>query len=344
MADNKALDKKGGEQKLDPIEKSAILLLSLGEENAAEVLKHMGPKEVQKIGVAMARMQNIEKTQVETVIAEFLGVIAQQTALGVGSESYIKRMLVTALGEDKAGALIDRILTGGNTAGLDTLRWMDARAVADMIRFEHPQIQAIVLAYLDSDQSAEVLGYFEERVRLDVILRIASLESVQPHALQELNDILEKQFSSQATSANRDLGGTKCAADIMNFLDTSVESTLMESIKDVDEDLAQQIQDLMFVFDNLIDVDDKGIQTLLREVSSEVLILALKGADESVREKIFGNMSKRAAELLRDDLESRGPVKISEVEAAQKEILAIARRMAESGEIALGGKGGEEMI
>ncbi|CBL46751.1 Flagellar motor switch protein [gamma proteobacterium HdN1] len=343
MAEN-ALEKKGDLPALDPIDKSAILLLSLGEDNAAEVLKHMGPKEVQKIGVAMARMQNVEKAQVEAVIEEFLEIIKQQTALGMGSEGYIKRMLVSALGEDKAGALIDRILAGGNTAGLDTLRWMDARAISNMIRFEHPQIQAIVLAYLDPDQSAEVLGYFEERVRLDVVLRIASLESVQPHALQELNDILEKQFSSQATSASRQLGGTKVAADIMNFLDTSVESTLMESIRDVDENLASRIQDLMFVFDNLIDVDDRGIQTLLREVSSEVLILALKGSDEAVRDKIFGNMSKRAAELLRDDLETRGPVKVSEVEGAQKEILAIARRMAESGEITLGGKGGDEMI
>ena len=341
MADAKT-DKKPA--KLEAVDKAAVLLLALGEENAAEVRQHMGPKEVQKIGVAMARMPSIEKNLVEGVIGEFINVIGAQSALGAGSESYIKRMLVTALGEDKAGALIDRILTGGNTAGLDTLRWMDARAVADMIRFEHPQIQAIVLAYIDSDQAAQVLGFLEERVRLDIVMRISSLESVQPHALQELNDILEKQFSSQATSANRQLGGAKCAADIMNFLDTSIESTLMEAIKDVNEDLAQEIQDLMFVFDNLADVDNKGIQTLLREVSSDVLILALKGADEGVRDKIFANMSKRAAELLRDDLETRGPVKISEVEAAQKEILAIARRMAESGEIALGGKGGEEMI
>jgi flagellar motor switch protein FliG len=341
MADAKT-DKKPA--KLEAVDKAAVLLLALGEENAAEVLKHMGPKEVQKIGVAMARMPAIEKGVVEGVIGEFINVIGAQSSLGAGSESYIKRMLVTALGEDKAGALIDRILTGGNTAGLDTLRWMDARAVADMIRFEHPQIQAIVLAYIDSDQAAQVLGFLEERVRLDIMMRISSLESVQPHALQELNDILEKQFTSQATSANRQLGGSKCAADIMNFLDTSIESTLMEAIKDVNEDLAQEIQDLMFVFDNLAEVDNKGIQTLLREVSSDVLILALKGADEAVRDKIFANMSKRASELLRDDLETRGPVKISEVEAAQKEILAIARRMAESGEIALGGKGGEEMI
>lgn len=329
---------------LPAIEKAAILLMSLGEDNAAEILRHMEPKEVQKIGLSMAQLKNVQKDQVEGVMADFMEVISNQTALGVGADGYIRKMLVNALGEDKAGTLVDRILTGGNTTGLDTLKWMDARSVSDLIRFEHPQIQAIVIAYLDSDQAAETLSFFDERVRLDILMRIASLESVQPHAMKELNDILERQFSKQTGSANTSLGGTKVAADIMNFLDTSVESQLMESIKEVDEDLAQEIQDLMFVFDNLGEVDDRGIQALMREVSSESLLLALKGADEVVKEKIFGNMSKRAAELLRDDLEAKGPVKLSEVEAAQKEILSIARRMAEAGEIALGGKGGEEMV
>lgn len=329
---------------MSKVERAAILLMSLGEENAAEVLKHMGPKEVQKIGSSMASLHDITKDQVEGVMSDFIEVIQEQTSLGVGADGYIRKMLVNALGEDKAGSLIDRILTGGNTAGLDTLKWMDARSVSDIIRFEHPQIQAIVIAYLDPDQAAEALAFFDERVRLDIIMRIASLESVQPQAMSELNDILERQFATQTSSASTDLGGSRCAADIMNFLDTASESLLMESIKEVDEDLAQEIQDLMFVFDNLADVDDRGIQALLREVSSESLILALKGADDGIKEKIFGNMSKRAAELLRDDLEAKGPVKVSEVEGAQKEILAIARRMAEAGEIVLGGKGGEEMI
>ena len=336
--------KRDSAKGISQLEKAAILLMSLGEDNAAEVLRHMGPKEVQKLGLTMSRLQNVQKDQVEGVMAEFMDVISNQTSLGVGADGYIRKMLTNALGEDKASTLIDRILTGGNTTGLDTLRWMDARSVSDLIRFEHPQIQAIVIAYLDPDQGAEALRYFDERVRLDIIMRIASLESVQPHAMQELNDILEKQFSKQTGSATTDLGGSKCAANIMNFLDTTAESQLMEAIKEVDEDLAQEIQDLMFVFDNLGDVDDRGIQALLREVSSESLILALKGTDDLVREKIFKNMSKRAGELLRDDLEAKGPVKISEVEAAQKEILSIARRMAEAGELVLGGKGGEEMI
>ncbi len=323
---------------------SAILLMALGEQEAAEVLRHMGPKEVQLLGHEMSRLQNVSREQVEAVLSNFIEVVRDQTSLGVGSESYIRNMMVQALGEEKAGALVDRILMGGNTSGLDTLKWMDARAVSDLIRYEHPQIQAIVMAYLDPDQASEVLQQLDERVRLDIIMRISSIESIQPQALQELNNILERQFSSSSSSSAAHLGGVKCTADIMNFLDTSTESQLIESIKELDEDLAQEIQDLMFVFDNLVEVDDRGIQALLREVSSETLILALKGADDGVKEKVFANMSKRAAELLKDDLEARGPVKVSEVEAAQKEILSITRRMAEAGEITLGGKGGEEMI
>jgi len=329
----------------DPTDRAAVLLLSLGEDDAAEILKHLGPKEVQRIGSAMTRLKNITRDQVEIVLNNFFELVQSQTSLGVGSDSYIRNMLVSALGEEKAGSLADRILMGGNTSGLDTLKWMNARAIGDLIRFEHPQIQAIVIAYLDSDQAAEVLGFLDERVRLDIIMRIASIESVQPQALQELNDILEKQFASSSNnSASASLGGIKCTADIMNFLDTSAESQLIEALREVDEDLAQEIQDLMFVFDNLSEVDDRGIQALMREISSDVLILALKGADEGVKSKIFGNMSSRAADLLKDDLEAKGPVKVSEVEAAQKEILSIARRMSDAGEIVLGSKGGEEMI
>ncbi|MBV2207267.1 MAG: flagellar motor switch protein FliG, partial [Pseudomonas sp.] len=244
----------------------------------------------------------------------------------------------------KAGGLIDRILLGGNTSGLDSLKWMEPRAVADVIRYEHPQIQAIVVAYLDPDQAGEVLSHFDHKVRLDIVLRVSSLNTVQPAALKELNLILEKQFSGNTNTSRASLGGVKRAADIMNYLDSSIEGQLMDAIREVDEDLSTQIEDLMFVFDNLADVDDRGIQILLREVSSDVLVLALKGADEAIKEKVFKNMSKRAGELLRDDLEAKGPVRVSEVENAQKEILTIARRMAEAGEIVLGAKGGEEMV
>lgn len=337
-------DSRAAVAKLSRVDKAAVLLLSLGETDAAQVLRHMGPKEVQRVGVAMAQMRNVHREQVEQVMSEFVEIVGDQTSLGVGSDSYIRKMLTSALGEDKANGLIDRILLGGNTSGLDSLKWMEPRAVADVIRYEHPQIQAIVVAYLDPDQAGEVLGHFDHKVRLDIILRVSSLNTVQPAALKELNTILEKQFSGNSNASRTTLGGIKRAADIMNFLDSSVEGQLMDSIREIDDSLSVQIEDLMFVFNNLSDVDDRGIQALLREVSSDVLVVALKGADEGVREKIFKNMSKRAAELLRDDLEAKGPVRVSDVESAQKEVLTIARRMAEAGEIVLGGKGGEEMI
>lgn len=330
--------------KLNKIDKAAILLLSLGETDAAQVLQHMGPKEVQRVGSAMAQMRNVHREQVEQVMSEFVEVVSDQTGLGVGADGYIRKMLTQALGEDKAGSLIDRILLGGNTSGLDSLKWMEPRAVADVIRYEHPQIQAIVVAYLDPDQAGEVLSHFDHKVRLDIILRVSSLNTIQPAALKELNSILEKQFSGNSNTLRTSMGGVKRAADIMNFLDSSIEGPLLDAIRELDQDLSGKIEDLMFVFDNLADVDDRGIQSLMREVSSDVLVLALKGADEAIKEKIFKNMSKRAAELLRDDLEAKGPVRISEVESAQKEILTIARRMAEAGEIVLGGKGGEEMV
>lgn len=330
--------------KLNKVDKAAVLLLSLGETDAAQVLQHMGPKEVQKVGSAMAQMRNIHRDQVEQVMGEFVELVSDQTGLGVGADSYIRTMLTQALGEDKAGNLIDRILLGGNTSGLDSLKWMEPRAVADVIRYEHPQIQAIVVAYLDPDQAGEVLGHFDEKVRLDVMLRVSALNTIQPAALNELNSILEKQFSGSTSTSRTSMGGVKRVADIMNFLDSSIEGPLLESIRELDEDLSVKIEDLMFVFENLADVDDRGIQSLLREVSSDVLVLALKGADDAIKDKIFRNMSKRASELLQDDLEAKGPVRISEVESAQKEILTIARRMAEEGEIVLGGKGGEEMV
>jgi flagellar motor switch protein FliG len=277
--------------KLTKVDKAAVLLLSLGETDAAQVLRHMGPKEVQRVGVAMAQMRNVHREQVEQVMSEFVEIVGDQTSLGVGSDSYIRKMLTSALGEDKANGLIDRILLGGNTSGLDSLKWMEPRAVADVIRYEHPQIQAIVVAYLDPDQAGEVLGHFDHKVRLDIILRVSSLNTVQPAALKELNTILEKQFSGNSNASRTTLGGIKRAADIMNFLDSSVEGQLMDSIREIDDTLSGQIEDLMFVFNNLSDVDDRGIQALLREVSSDVLVLALKGSDEGVKEKIFKNMS-----------------------------------------------------
>ncbi|MBU2099060.1 MAG: flagellar motor switch protein FliG [Gammaproteobacteria bacterium] len=341
MAEKNSMEKIG--RSISSLERAAILLMSMGEKDAAEILKQMGPKEVQKVGSAMSALKSVSQDTVSGVLSQFLHECGNQSGLGVGAENYIRNMLTEALGEERARGFLDRILLGGSSSGINSLKWMDSRSVADVIRNEHPQIQAVVLSYLEPDQSASILANFPEKVRTEIMMRIASLESVQPDALKELNLILEKQFSGKGSNPSTSIGGTKTAAEIMNNLDGAVEQELMQSIKNLDEDLGNQIQDLMFVFDNLRDVDDRGIQSLLREVSSEVLILALKGADDFLKEKFFANMSKRAAELLRDDLEAKGPVRIVEVEAAQKEILVVARRMADAGEIQLGG-GGEAMI
>ncbi|MEO5343029.1 MAG: flagellar motor switch protein FliG [Gammaproteobacteria bacterium SHHR-1] len=329
---------------LKGIERAAIFLLALGEKDAAEILKHMGPKEVQDIGVAMANMTKVTTPQMHDVMHSFVDMIQGQTNLGLDSDDYIRNVLTSALGADKASGIIDRILLGKNSKGLEQLKWMDGRAIAELIRFEHPQIIAIVLSFLENDQAAEVLSTFSERQRSDIIMRVATLDGIQPAALQELDEILEKQFSGNTNVQSSSLGGVKTAANILNFVDGAIEAKIMEDISDNDQDLAQELQDNMFVFENLIEIDDRGIQTLLREVSTDQLLLALRAADEMLKEKIFNNMSKRAAEMLRDDLEAAAPVKLSEVEAAQKEILSIAKRMADAGEISLGGAGGDEFV
>ncbi|NOX92591.1 MAG: flagellar motor switch protein FliG [Gammaproteobacteria bacterium] len=326
------------------IDRAAIFLMSLGEVAASEVLKHMDPKEVQSVGAAMAQLNNVSRGQVTSVLQDFCATVQEETGLGLGTDDYVRSVLKKALGDDKAEGLIDRILQGGNTKGLETLKWMDSRAVAEIIRLEHPQIIAIVLSYLDPDQSAEVLAVFPDRVRVDVLMRISTLDGIQPAALNELNDIMEKQFTGKNNVKSSSVGGLKAAANILNFIDSSMEGEIMDSVKEVDADLGQSIQDLMFVFDNLNAVDDRDIQTILREISSESLVLALKGADDGLKEKILRNMSKRAAEMLRDDLEAKGPVRLSEVEGAQKEILSVARRLADAGDISLGGSGGEEYV
>ena len=330
--------------KLEGVEKAAILLLSLSEEDAAQILKHLEPKQVQKLGSEMAKVDDMTQTKITAVHKHFIEEIQNYSTIGFQSQDFVKRALTAALGEDKAANLIDQILMGSGAKGLDSLKWMDSKQVASIIRNEHPQIQTIVLSYLEPEQSAESLAQFPEKVRLDLLMRIANLEEVQPAALQELNEIMEKQFAGQAGTQAAKMGGLKSAANIMNYLDTAIEGQLMDAIREQDEEMSQQIQDLMFVFDNLIDVDDKGIQAILREVQQDALLKSIKGADEELKNKIMKNMSKRAAEMLNDDLEALGPVRISEVETAQKEILSVARRLSDSGEIMLGGGGGEEFL
>ena len=333
---------KQQDAKRNGTERAAILLLSLGEQEAAEVLKHMGAKDVQRLGSAMTQLTNISRQEVTTVLGEFTQTVESQTSLGIGVDDYLRKVLIGALGEDKAAGVIDRILFGRSSKGLEALKWMDSRAVSELIRQEHPQIISIVLAYLDADQSAEVLAQFPEWLRADVIMRIATLDGIQPHALHELDEVIEKQFAGKTGALKTSvIGGIKTASNILNMMDASQENALIEHIKKVDDALGVKIQDLMFVFADIVEIDDRGMQEVLRAVPGEKLLLAMKGADDTLKEKIFKNMSQRAAEMLKDDLESKGPVRLSEVEAAQKEILAIVRKMSESGTIQLGGKGEE---
>ncbi len=326
----------------DGLTKSAILMLALGEDEAAEVMKHLSPKEVQRLGIVMASMKPVPKEEVEEVLEKFMLDFAGSSDFGLDSDSYIRSVLVKAFGDDKASNLLNRIPQSQDAAGIESLKWMDAFSVADFIKNEHPQIIATILSHLEAEQSAEILGHFTERLRQDVILRIATLDSVKPTALRELNEGMLKMLSGNDNLKRQTIGGVKTAAEIMNFLSGENEAKLMDGLKSYDDGMAQQIMDQMFVFDNIIDIDDRGIQVLLREVQSDVLIVALKGTSEEMREKFFRNMSSRAADMMREDLESRGPVKLSEVETQQKVILQTVRRLSDEGQIMLAGKGDSE--
>ena len=319
------------------VEKAAILMLSLGEGEAAEVLKHMTAKEVQKVGQAMASVGGVSREQIEKVMGDFAIALDKQTSVGIGADDYVRKVLVQALGEDKAGSVIDRILLGRNSSGMEMLKWMDPRAIADLIRNEHPQIMAIVLSHLEPDQAADTLRNFPERVRADVLLRVATLDNVPPVALNELNEVMEKQFAGAQGSKATTIGGVKVAANILNFVDSGQDQVILGAIGKIDQALSDQIQDLMFVFDDLATLDDKSMQAVLREVPGDRLPLALRGGSDEVKEKVLRNMSQRAAAILKEDMDDRGPVKLSEVEAAQKEVLQIVRRLADEGTISLSG-------
>ncbi|CAG4882199.1 flagellar motor switching and energizing component [Georgfuchsia toluolica] len=326
------------------LQNSAILLMSLGEDGAAEVFKHLAPREVQKLGQAMAELRNVTRDKIHLVVDAFRSEAGEQALGGLASDDYIRNVLKKALGDDRAVGIIERILHGGDTSGIEGLKWMDSAAVADLIKNEHPQIVATILVHLDRDQASEILGHFTERMRNDVVLRIATLDGIQPAALRELNDVLTKLLSGNDNLKKARMGGVQTVAEILNFINTNLEASVIEGVREHDPELAQQIQDEMFVFENLIDLDDHGMQLVLREVQSESLLIALKGSSEPLREKIFKNMSQRAAEMLRDDLESKGPVRLSEVEAEQKEILKIVRKLADEDQLVIGGKGEETYV
>ena len=326
------------------VEDAAILLMSLGEEEAAAVFKHLAPKEVQKLGETIARMKSITRERMDGVLDRFGTVAQSQHVLVQDTDEYVKAVLRKALGEDKANLLIDRILQGSDVTGIESLKWMDASSVAELLRNEHPQIVAAILVHLDFEQSSGVLKSFTERQRNEVLIRIATLDGIQPSALKDLNEVMSKVLAGGEKLKKASLGGVKTAAEIINLMGSSVETSALDYIREADNELAQKIMDNMFTFDDLNKLDDKGFQSLLKEVQSESLVIALKGAAPELREKVFRNMSSRAAETLREDLDSRGPVRVSEVESEQKEMLKIVRRLVDEGQIVLASGGADDFL
>ncbi len=326
------------------VEDAAILLMSLGEEEAAEVFRHLSPKEVQQLGETIAKMKAVSRERVDDVIDRFAELAGDKSMLVPNNDEYIRAVLRRALGDEKAKILLDRILASVDISGIESLKWMDAGSVAELLRNEHPQIVAAILVHLDPNHSTEVLKAFTERQRNEVLVRIATLDGIRPSALTDLNDVMSNVLAGGSSMRKASLGGVKTAAEMINLLDSNAETAAIDFIREADGDLAQKIMDNMFTFDDVNKLVDKGIQTVLKEVQSESLIIALKGATPELRDRIFRNMSSRAAETLREDLESRGPVRVSEVEAEQKELLKIIRRLSDEGQIALSSGGGDDFV
>ena len=323
---------------------AAILLMSLGEQEAGEVLRHLSPREVQKLGETISKTRAVSRERLGAVADRFVGATAGQSLFAADTGDYVRAVMKHALGEEKASILIDRILQTGDLTGIENLKWMDAPSVAELLRVEHPQIVAAILVHLEPEQASAILVKLPEQQRAEVLLRVATLEGIQPTALKDLNEVLFKVLAGGDKIRKTSLGGVKAAAEIINLLGANIEGTVIESIKGFDPDLAQKIMDKMFVFDDVNKLDDKSIQLVLKEVASDTLIVALKGAAPELKEKILSNMSTRAAETLREDLDSRGPMRLSEVEAQQKEVLKVVRRLADEGQIVLGGGGDDAMV
>jgi len=321
---------------VDGSARAAVLLMTLGDRLAGEILKYLDPQEVQKIGLAMANIKTVSRQDVTATLDDFLAQLPNRTSFGIGNEDYLRKTFSEALGKDKADSLINRIMAGEKTSGMEALKWMDPPAIALLIRNEHPQIVAIVLAHLSAEKAAEVLLLFPHAQRSDLITRIATLDSVAPTALSELDAILDQKFADNKNVQSSRIGGLTTAVDVLNLLEKSIGTEILDSIKEQDAVLGTVLDESLFTFDDLIDVSDRGIQQLLRELTKDVLVTALKGADDRIKEKIFRNMSKRAAAFLQDDLEGTAPIRLSEVERAQKEIVVVARKMAEAGELSLG--------
>lgn len=324
---------------LTSTDRAAVLLLLLGEQEAANIIKYMDPKEVQRIGAAMVSAADMSQEAVNYVLDEFVSTLKGQSSLGLGTSDYVEDVLKRALGEDKAASVMGRILPGQSSKGLDILNWMDARAITDMVRNEHPQVIAIILSVVEYEVAADVLSFLPPAIRPEILQRVAALETVQPAAMLELESIMKKQFSNNSSARSSSVGGVKQAAKIMNFAKVDMETQVMSGLLELDEDVALQVQDNMFTFENLVDVDNRAIQTIMRHVEQDLLMTALKGASEFVKEKFFDNMSSRAKVMFIDDMEAKGPLRISDVEEAQKNIMRTARKLSDAGELVLAGRG-----
>ena len=331
-------------EKLNGTQKSAILMMLIGEDEASEIIRNLSPREVQHLGTAMYSVQGLDQDTVNQVLDEFLSIIKEQTSLGLGAGNYIRNVMTRALGDEKAESVLSRITPASTDRPIEILDWMDARSIAELIIDEHPQIIALVISYLDFGLGADVLVQLPETAQADVIARIATLQTVQPDALRELETVMQRKFKANTSLRASQVGGVTAAAKIMNFTKQAMEARIMGALKDEDEDLMIAIQESMFVFDNLVMSDDKSLQTLLRSVDTEDLVLALKGADEPLRDKLFSCMSSRAAANLQDEMEALGPVRLTEVQEAQKRIINVARRMSDEGSIVLAGRGGDDFV
>jgi len=331
-------------EEMSQADRAALLLFALGEERAASVLKHMDAREVQLIGYSMARLKDISPDMINVVLGEVIPAVKHQTSMGVDSDGYIRSVLIQSLGEEKATGIIERIFLSTESKGIEQLKYLDAKSISDLVRLEHPQIGAIILSMLGNDKAAEVMQRIPEHIRSDLLLRIATMQGVQPGALRELDAIMEKQLSGSVAVKATTIGGIEAAASILNFMDGSASSLVLKKISENDSELATKIQDKMFVFEDLTSLTGSDMQTLLREVPTELLLLALRGSSDELKEKIYTNMSKRAAEILRDDLEASPPAKLSDVEKSQKEILSIAKQLMDSGIIIFSAEDGDELI
>lgn len=324
---------------LNGTQRAAVLVLLLGEQQAADIIRYMNPKEVQALGGAMVALSDLSQEVVNAVLDDFVATLKKQTSLGLGTNEYVEKVLKRALGPDKAASVLSRIMPGQGSKGLDILKWMDARSIAEMIRGEHPQVTAIILSVLEYDVAADVLAFLDPPTRAEIMQRVASLETVQPSAMEELESIMKSQFANNSSAQSSSFGGVKAAAKIMNFAKVDLESSVMAGLTSLDAELTQKIQDNMFTFENLSGVDNRGIQTLMRAVEPDMLMTALKGAADFVQEKFFGNMSTRARAMFMDEMEAKGPLRIADVEEAQKNIMRLAKKMSDAGELMLVGRG-----